>query len=234
MSRSSFLCGAALILGAACLFGAGSPRAAETPAGPQATVEVFDAALLAAMRQAGTLGPQGRYASLEPSMAQAFDMTAMIEKTLKTRWKYLTEDQRTRLVAAFSRFETAQYAAWFDTFTGQSFQVGSARPAPDGGVMVSSVMTGGGGPVLSLDYVVAAGADGSWKIVDVRYAGWMSDVERRSSEFTDIVARLGVEELIARLDAGSQSTLSRGDNHAAPHLLQFRTELWSVPLPAID
>gem|GEM_PF-4938800 len=161
-------------------------------------------------------------------------MKGMAQRIMKARWKHLTDDQKARYVAAFARFETAQYAAWFDTYTGQSFQVGPAQPIPGGGMMISSVMTGGGGPKLVLDYSVAQGEDGGWRIVDVRYAGWMSVVDRRSSEFVDITARLGVEALIARLDASTQSALARADDHAAPHLLQYRTELWSLPLPAID
>ena len=233
ISRSLLLRCGALLAGGLFLCGPGTAPAAQTQSAPQAVVESFDSDLLAAMRQAGSVGPKGRFDILAPSVARAFDMNAMTERMLKARWSHLTEEQKGRLAAAFGRFEAAQYAAWFDTFTGQSFQVGAAHPAPGGGTAVPSTMSGGGGPALALEYIVAE-EEGGWKIVDIRYNGWMSDVERRASEFNAILTRSGVDALVARLDAVGQSVLARGDNRAAPHLLQSRIELWSVPLPAID
>jgi ABC-type transporter MlaC component len=216
-----FLKTAPLLLGL-CLIPSAGLFAQSPVADPRAVVESFDAELVDAMRHAAQLGPAGRYAQLAPAVARTFDTRLMVQHALKRRWSRLTEDQRGRL------------AEWFDVYSGQSFHVGLPRPGPAGSVLVASRMEGGGGPALPLEYVLARDDAGAWGIVDIRYSGWLSEVERRSSEFTTIVDHAGIEALIARLDAGSRAALDHADDRVSPHLLRPRVDLWSVPLQPID
>jgi hopanoid biosynthesis associated membrane protein HpnM len=223
----SILCAALLAVSAPAVQ---SAALAEPQPGAAAVVEAFDNDLLDAMRKGGGLGPKVRYERLAPVMTQAFDMAEMAEKEASPHWAHLTADQKTRLVAAYAAFEAAQYAEWFDAYVGQNFRIGEIRTLPDGVVEVSTVMSGGGVPALPLEYRLRAGRDGGWRIVDVRYAGWLSVVERRHAEFLNLLDHAGAEILIARLDTKRQEALAHADNPAAPHLLQRRTDQWSLPV----
>jgi len=209
------------------------PAMASAQLAPSSVVETFDAELLGAMKNPASPGPAGRYERLVPAMAAAFDLAEMTERESSTHWSRLTTSQKERLVAAYGAFETALFADWFDAYVGQSIAVEGSHVGADGTVTVNTVMSGGV-PALSLDYLVRAGKDGRWQIVDVRYGGWLSVVECRRSEFTEILAHGGVETLISRLDAVRQAALGHPDNAAAPHLLQPRTDQWTLPVYPID
>lgn len=223
---------ALLTLAPAARSPAASPDSA--PSAAISVVEIWDSALLDSMKDARELGPRGRYRRLAPTMDAAFDMAAITRQEAAARWAGLTPDQKARLIGAFGGFEAAQFASWFDAYVGQSFQIGGTRAAADGEVEVTAVMSGGGIQALSLDYVLRPGEDGVWRIVDIRYGGWLSIVERRRSEFSVVLGQEGVEALIARLDSMRRATLSRTDTIAAPHVLQPRTDQWSLPVYPIN
>lgn len=225
---------AALILLGIGLAGHSAASAQTPPVQASAVVETFDAELLEAVRNARALGPMGRYDRLMPAMAAAFDMAAMTERESSSRWRNLTPDQKKRLIAAFAAFETALYADWFDVDVGQTIDISDSHVGVDGAVTVRTVMNGGGVPALYLDYLVRADKDGRWHIVDVRYGGWLSEVEKRRDEFSNVLDHNGVESLIARLDARRQAALAHADNQTAPHLLQPRTDQWSLPVYPIN
>jgi phospholipid transport system substrate-binding protein len=205
--------------------GAGA-RAADEPA--QTVVDGFHEALMSAMKNARTLGSQGRFKLLEPVMMRAFDMPGMTETAAGEGWGRLTPPQREKLIAAFARFEIAQYADWFDGYSNQTFSPTGVRTVPAGAVVGSAMTTDAGRRQIRFDYNLRKTADG-WKIIDVVFNGWFSEMTRRHAEFTEVLDHQGVDTLIARLQAGAQASLKRPDNLDAPHVIDPRPEMWRIP-----
>ena len=99
-----------------------SPQAATAAASsPVPTVEAFHAGLLQIMKDAKTLGFQGRIEKLEPLMAKTFDLDFMASKTVGRHWGTLSAADQQRWAETFTRFTTANYAGRFTGFTGEEF-----------------------------------------------------------------------------------------------------------------
>jgi phospholipid transport system substrate-binding protein len=199
---------------------------------PASVVDSFDTALLDAMKNAVALGPKGRFERLAPAMAEHFDLAAMTRDIAGAQWNHLSLDQRDRLVSAFSRFEAALFADWFDSYAGQSFQVKDIAARDDEIATIGVILPRGSAP-LRLEYVLRAKSPGVWRIVDVRYDGWVSAVERRRSEFAELFNHYGFEGLMARLDAKGSELLDHSDNIAAPHLQEPLRNFWSIPIVTV-
>src|SRR5579859_7941460 len=204
-----------------------------TAAEPLSVVNDFDAALMDAMRNAHAMGPKGRFERLAPVMGEKFDLEAMARDIAGPHWNKLTSEQRERLVAAFSRFEVAIFADWFDSDAGQSFQVKDMVTRNDEIATVGVELTVSPTP-LRLDYVLRADPSGTWRIVDIRYEGWMSTVERRRSEFTELFNHDGYDVLMARLEEKGAELLDHPDNPASSHLREPLRDLWSISFAPID
>jgi phospholipid transport system substrate-binding protein len=221
------------VLACLLLLAAAPAAQAAKEGGPGAMAASFDAALLDSMKSARALGPQGRFDRLAPVMQEDFDFTGMTRDIAGLQWGRLGQEQQNRLVAAFSRFEVAMFADWFDSYAGQNFQVKDIVIRNDD-IATVGVSLSGAGPVLRLEYVLRADEAGVWRIVDVRYEGWMSVVERRREEFAEILSRYGFEELIARLETKGHELVDHPDNAASSHLQRPIRDLWDRPIMPIQ
>lgn len=199
---------------------------------PVAAVNEFDAVLLDAMKNAPALGPKGRYERLAPVMREKFDLAAMTHEIAGAHWNRLDDGQKAKLVESFSRFEVAIFADWFDLYEGQSFQVKDVVTRNDE-IATIGVDLAGAAKTLRLEYVLRADAGGAWRIVDVRYEGWMSTVERRRSEFADLFGHEGYDVLLARLDKKGAELLDHADNPNSSHLKQPLLDLWKISFSPI-
>src|SRR5690242_4085729 len=65
------------------------------------TVDGFDDALLAVMKQGKSLGVQGRYQRLEPAVQSAFDLPTMTRFAVGPSWSMLSPADQASLVKAF-------------------------------------------------------------------------------------------------------------------------------------
>jgi phospholipid transport system substrate-binding protein len=191
---------------AASSFAAAPLRAA--PPEPAAVVGHFDEALLTAMRQATSLGYQGRYASLQSVINDTFDIPAMTRIAVGPRWSGMSEDQQHRLIEAFRNFIVATFASRFDDYGGERFEVQGAKPIAYG-VLIENQLVKPNGEVVRINYLVHQTADG-WRAVDVYLDGTISELAVRRSEFTAVLARSGPEGLIAALVQKTQKLAGGG------------------------
>lgn len=221
-----FGCVITMALPIAAAFPADSVAAAE--ASPAATVESFHQVLLNTMKNARSLGPQGRFADLEPVISRSFDIPGILETAIGSDWNKLSGAQQTALSAAFQRFEVAQFAYLFDSYGGQRFRTIGIKPAADD-LVVATVMEGDGLPEVRFDYTVRLGTDG-WRIEDIRLNAWLGVMERRSAELKDVLRRRGFDGLMASLDRHTRAVLDRADNAASPHLTDLRPDI-QTPYP---
>ena len=173
------------------------PGTAIAQAPPAAVVEAFQRALLDVMQNARALGPQGRAARLRPAMEAAFNLPAMTRIAVGPTWAQIPPAEQQALVAAFSDWSVANYAARFDSYGGQSFQVTGESPVNADRLVRTQINRVNREPV-QVNYLLRE-AGGQWRVVDLYLAGTVSELASRRSEFTAILRDGGVPRLITEL-----------------------------------
>lgn len=177
---------------------------AAAAASPRDTVEQLHAALLDIMRDAVTLGVQGRYERLQPILPDLFDFERMTQVVVGGEWRDLSPDQRRATVEAFADFSIATYASRFDGYSGERFETVADTAGPRGTILVRTQLIRPEDEPVDLTYLMAQ-TDGDWRIIDVFFEGTISETARLRSEFRATIQRGGVEELINRLREKSRA-----------------------------
>jgi phospholipid transport system substrate-binding protein len=201
------------VLALALLFGlaATRPATAETPVVAQTVadagtaamaskvVERLNATLLKIMQNADRLGYAGRYAEMAPTVSESFDIPFMAQQAAGSYWKSLTEAQRKSLADAFGQFTIASYAARFNAYSGQKFEVLSEAPGAANSMMVRNQLVKGNGEAISIDYALKQNS-GKWRIVDVYLKGRFSELAVRRGEYTSAIKSQGIVYLIEQIE----------------------------------
>jgi phospholipid transport system substrate-binding protein len=173
-----------------------------------AVVSRLNGALLDAMKQGAAAGYQGRFDRLAPVMRQVFNFDFMAEKSLGNSWSGLSTADQAGWRDLFSEFTIANYAANFDRFTGQQFQVvGEDASVNDSKLVKTKVITPGADPV-DLTYRLQKGT-GGWRIVDVYLNGTVSELALRRSDYASVLQRDGFDAL-ATVVRGKIADLAAG------------------------
>jgi phospholipid transport system substrate-binding protein len=167
--------------------------------GPRAPVQALCAGLLSAMQHSAELGFKGRVDKLSGVVADAYDMPAATKATLGVAFAKLSPDEARQLTDAFTRLSVDSYADQFDGWNGESFEIGDARPASNGDMIVPTRIVTKASQGTEIDYLLHQ-ADGRWRIVDVLLDGTISQTAVRRSEFVSIYRRDGFAGLLAMLD----------------------------------
>ena len=177
-----------------------TPPARAASADPAAAqIDGFDAALLSAMKAGKAAGVQGRYRTLAPAVARAFDIPTMIRFAVGPSWSTIPAGQQQSLTDAFQRLTVASYAHNFDAYTGERFEVDPnvVTRGPDK-VVQSKIISSGSAPV-AISYRMRQSGD-AWKIIDVYYNGAISQLTTRRADFSATLAHGGAPALIAHLN----------------------------------
>lgn len=201
LSRRSVLVSAAAAAGLAA-----APAFAQST--PATVVEGFYAALLDIMKAGKDAGFQGRFAKLKPAFEKAFDVTFMSRFVAGPAWDGMTEDQRKKLVAAFTDFSVAFYARNFRAFDGESFVVEGAREIPQGTMVTSRIVPKADKPV-PMNYLLRKG-DAGFKIIDVFLDGTISQLATRRTDFAATLRDQGAAGLIQVLEAKTREQAQAG------------------------
>ncbi len=172
-------------------------RPAWAQATPVAVIEGFQRTLLEVMQNARALGPRGREARLRPAMEASFNLPAMTRIAVGPAWAQMQPAEQQAMVAAFSDWSIANYAARFDSYGGQSFQVTGESPVNNDRLVRTQINRVGKEPV-QVNYLLRD-AGGQWRVVDLYLAGTVSELASRRSEFTAILRDGGAQRLIAEL-----------------------------------
>jgi phospholipid transport system substrate-binding protein len=177
-------------------FGSGKLQAQQSA--PRDVVSDFQETLLATMKDAQTLGFDGRYQRLQSALNSAFDLKEMTRIVVGTRWVKLSELERTQVVDLFRRFSVSTYASEFSSYGGEQFEIGAERAQPNLGTIVETRILRTDDAPIELDYLLRETPNG-WKIVDVYLAGAISELARRRDEFGSIIRNQGFGDLLALL-----------------------------------
>jgi phospholipid transport system substrate-binding protein len=169
--------------------------AGDPAASAAATIRGFYDALMAIMKDGARLGFAGRRDRIEPAIQRAFDLPRMTEVAVGLRWRDLTPQQQSELIAAFTIYSAATYASRFTKYAGERFVVGGAVTANPEGVIVHTKLVPSDGDPVQLDYLMRQGG-GGWKIEDVYLSGTISELATRRSEFSAVLERGGPQALV--------------------------------------
>jgi phospholipid transport system substrate-binding protein len=164
-----------------------------------ATVRAFYDNLSATMKDGQRLGFTGRRDRLAPAVRRAFDLPRMTQLAVGPRWRSMSEQQHTELVAAFGDYSAATYASRFTHDSGDRFDVSAnVTVTQDGDTIVHTKLVRSSDAPVQLDYLMKQGT-GGWKIEDVYLSGTISELATRRSEFTAVLNRGGPEALVEAL-----------------------------------
>lgn len=161
-------------------------------------IEKFQDQLLAVMKNADSLGLDGRRAKLSPAVDRTFDLKYMAQISVGPAWETMTPAQRDELVELFRRMTISTYAARFKGYSGQTWKVESVQATPQDAIYVRTVLTDPGKDKVAIDYLMRP-ADGTWKVADV-YLSRISELAMRRSEYSAVARRDGVDKLLATLE----------------------------------
>jgi phospholipid transport system substrate-binding protein len=170
-------------------------------------VRAFCDSLLAVMKQARQLGIHGRYERLAPAIRATFDLAAMTRIAVGSAWNSIPSEQQTALIENFARMTIATYAARFDGYSGETFEVEPTAEARSTGRIVRTKLLQKNAEPTTLNYLLR-GADENWKVVDVYLTGTISELATKRSEFGAILKSGGPNALIESLRQQSEKLLS--------------------------
>jgi phospholipid transport system substrate-binding protein len=173
---------------------------------PAQSINTFYAALLDIMKQAKRLGPQGRYSKLLPVVLKTFDVSGMMRTAVGPGWEQTSPAQRAALIDAFSRMMAATYAARFDEFADERFDVSAPVDLPPN-KLVRTRLIMSNGKAVTLNYLVRNVPEG-WKIADVYLDGTISELAARRAEFAGILKTGGPDALVAALNQKADKLLA--------------------------
>jgi len=169
-------------------------RAAAADAPPRATVERLHEVLLDVLKHADALGFRGRFDRLAAPIRDAFDLDSMAEGSLGGQWRKLSDAERARWRELFAQFTIANYAANFDRWSNQRFDVIGEEAGTSGTTLVRTRVKSADHEDVDLTYRLRQ-ADGGWKIVDVYLNGTVSELALRRADFTAALDRQGFAKL---------------------------------------
>jgi len=187
--------GFAVVLGLMALAPA---QGAEAPA--SRLIERFHETLIDVMKNAETLGFDGRYEKLAPAVKETFNLAFMARFAAGSHWKRLSDDQQDKLIEAFSALTIATYAERFDGYSGERFDTLNEKQHRRRRTtrLVETGLVKSDGETINLDYLVGE-RGGNWRVIDVHFKG-VSELAVRRSEYTSALKRKGFDGLIAVIE----------------------------------
>lgn len=182
-----------------------TPAQPQHPVRPDAAAQVVEslhAALIDVMRNASTLGWEGRFQRLDPVLKSAYSFPDMARIAAGSHWKTFTDAQKQALTDAFARMSTATYATRFDDYGGERFEIVGVDelPAPNSGLMVRTRLIRSNGEDVNLTYRLEQTETG-WRIVDVFYRGTVSELATQRSQYLTILRTAGYDGLMNKLES---------------------------------
>jgi phospholipid transport system substrate-binding protein len=169
------------------------------PESARRVVDTMNGALLEVMQAADELGYAGRYARLEPVLRASFDFRFMTRIAVGGGWSELTEEQQSRLVDLFAQMSIANYAARFDGYGGERFEIVAEGPGPRDALVIESRIVRPADAPVGLDYVLREFDEG-WRIIDVLLDAKFSELARQRAEFAAVLRGGGYQDLVRTLE----------------------------------
>lgn len=168
---------------------------------PRDKITRLSTALLNVMKNADSLGFKGRQAKLRPVMAEIYDFAFMARIAVGAYWKTFERRDRERLIDAFKRMSIATYAARFDGYSGERFEIVSDEKSVRDTILVKTRLIKSDGSPVALNYLMRAKGGDDWRIIDVFLDARFSELARMRADYTAVIKRRGFEQLIEAIEA---------------------------------
>jgi phospholipid transport system substrate-binding protein len=152
------------------------------------------------MKNAATLGFEGRRERLAPVLLASFDFAFMAEKSAGRFWNGFTPEQRQRWTDTFGRMTIATYAGRFTGYSDQKFEDLGVESGEFDTVLVRTHLLQPRDEDVQLNYRMRA-ASSSWRIVDIYLNGTVSELALRRAEYGAVLQRDGFDKLVQDLEA---------------------------------
>lgn len=160
-------------------------------------IQALDSGLLAIMKAKGT--EKSRAQAIAPVIDRSFDLPLMTRLAVGPSWTTIAPGDQQALVSAFRRLVIAQYAANFDSWSGESFIIAPEVESRAGDKLVRTTLDAPGKDPIKISYRLRA-TGGDWKIIDVFYRNSISQIATRRSDFASVLAKEGAKGLLTHLD----------------------------------
>ncbi len=174
---------------------------------PETTISSLNTTLLSTMKQAQSLGVNGRYQALLPVLTKTYDTPLMARLAVGQTWSTLQPAQQAAITDSFRRMMIATYAKRFDGFSGETFQIVEISNRGTADKMVKTQIIQSNGKPVAINYLMRKSGP-EWKIVDVYLDGTISELASRRAEFSTILQAGGPDALIASLKKQGDKLLS--------------------------
>lgn len=176
-----------------------APAMAQSVDPARAPVQALSDGLIKIMKGGSRLGFQGRANEIAPVVDRAFDLPFMARVSVGPAWNNATPADRAQLVASFRKLTINQYAANFDSWSGQQFVVDPKVETRGTDKLVKTMLTQPHGESVAISYRLRQ-SGGEWKILDVFYRNSISQLATRRDDFQGIVGKGGVRALIGHVN----------------------------------
>src|SRR5262245_42918493 len=175
-----------------------APEAAPPGGDARPVVEKFHAVLIDVMKNANSLGLEGRKEKLAPALDATYDFPTMAQRSIATGWPKLDASQRERFIAAFRALTLRTYATRFDGYANERFETTGEESSVAKTVIVRTVLHTADEDI-HLDYRLRSTPAG-WRVIDVYLSGTVSELALRRAEYTSVLEREGFDALLSALE----------------------------------
>jgi phospholipid transport system substrate-binding protein len=121
----------------------------------------------------------------------------MLRQATGRHWKSLSGKQKKELLDMYTKWSIATYAARFNGYSGERFEVVPQAGPARGTVSVVSKLIKSNGEEIEFDYQLQK-REGSWKVVDILIKG-VSQLAMTRAQFVDLLDKKGYDGLLSSL-----------------------------------
>jgi len=140
------------------------------------------------------------YALVSDEVLPKMDFTRMSKMVLAQNWRKADDAQRERFTDAFKLLLVRTYASALFEYSGQPIEYKPLSMAADADdATVKTSIDPGSGPKIPLNYSLAKGESGEWRVYDVSIDG-ISLVTNYRSSYSRQIKKNGIDGLIKLLE----------------------------------
>lgn len=140
-----------------------------------------------------------RRKQIEEIAKQRFDFTTMSKLVLKRDWRRFAPPEQQKFVTEFTEYLSASYGTRISRYANEDVVTLGARAEVNQDVTVQTAIKGGQFDGATVDYRMRL-IGGKWQVIDVVIEG-ISLVSNFRSQFAEVIAKGGPQELLKRLEA---------------------------------
>lgn len=147
-------------------------------------------------------------------LREKFDLASIGRFVMGRYWRQATENQRKDYLSLFENDLVESYAAQFDAYNDETFEVTGHRPSQDGGIIIKSrINRPSGGEPLPVDWKVFSTENGL-RVFDIIVNGVSMSITQRT-DYAGMLASAGSIDGFIELLRNKQKGDSKGIKKAA-------------------